>query len=139
MSDTPSGVSSVNGSPAAHRAAVRSDRRSEPRVLARKVRKKLGEILVGDGVWSRTSSSRAKPRPARAGSGSARCWSRKGFATEVQVGSASPDRPGWTSWTSEPPKGPRLVDLSLVGEEIVRKHCVIPLSTPRRQAAAAGP
>ena len=56
-------------------------------VLARKVRKKLGEILVGDGVVEESAIVTCEAEARESGKRLGEVLVEKGFATEIQVGS----------------------------------------------------
>jgi len=98
-------------------------------VLARKVRKKLGEILVGDGVVEESAIVTCEAEARESGKRLGEVLVEKGFATEIQVGSGLARQAGMDFVDLGTAEGSGQVDLSLVDEEIVQKHCVIPLSS----------
>ncbi|MCP4797101.1 MAG: hypothetical protein GY885_13185, partial [Phycisphaeraceae bacterium] len=55
--------------------------------MARKVRKKLGEILVGDGVVEESAIVTCEAEARESGKRLGEVLVEKGFATEIQVGS----------------------------------------------------
>ena len=97
--------------------------------MARKVRKKLGEILVGDGVVDESAVTTCEAEARESGKRLGEVLVDKGFATEIQVGSGLARQAGMDFVDLGTAEGSGQVDLSLVDEEIVRKHCVIPLSS----------
>ena len=114
-----------------HRRLVRRSERPKigASVLARKVRKKLGEILVGDGVVEESVIVTCETEARESGKRLGEVLVEKGFATEIQVGSGLARQAGMDFVDLGTAEGSGQVDLSLVDEEIVRKHCVIPLSS----------
>jgi type IV pilus assembly protein PilB len=98
--------------------------------VARKVRKKLGEILVGEGVIGEDVITASEAEARESGKRLGEVLVEQGHATEVQVGSALARQAGMDFVDLATAEGSALVDLSLIGDDIVRKHCVIPLTNP---------
>ncbi len=98
--------------------------------MARKVRKKLGEILIGDGVLGEDVIVASEASAQASGKRLGEVLVEDGHATEVQVASALARQAGMDFVDLGTAEGSAMVDLSLVGDDIVRKHCVIPLSNP---------
>ncbi len=98
--------------------------------MARKVRKKLGEILIGDGILGEDVIVASEASAQASGKRLGEVLVEDGHATEVQVASALARQAGMDFVDLGTAEGSAMVDLSLVGDDIVRKHCVIPLSNP---------
>jgi type IV pilus assembly protein PilB len=98
--------------------------------VARKVRKKLGEILVSDGILSEDVITASEAEAQASGKRLGEVLVEGGHASEVQVASALARQAGMEFVDLGTAEGSAMVDLSLVGDDIVRKHCVIPLSNP---------
>ena len=98
--------------------------------MARKVRKKLGEILVSDGILSEDVITASEAEAQASGKRLGEVLVEGGHASEVQVASALARQAGMEFVDLGTAEGSAMVDLSLVGDDIVRKHCVIPLSNP---------
>jgi type IV pilus assembly protein PilB len=98
--------------------------------VARKVRKKLGEILVSDGILSEDVITASEAEAQASGKRLGEVLVEGGHASEVQVASALARQAGMEFVDLGTAEGSAMVDFSLVGDDIVRKHCVIPLSNP---------
>ena len=98
--------------------------------MARKVRKKLGEILVSDGILSEDVITASEAEAQASGKRLGEVLVEGGHASEVQIASALARQAGMEFVDLGTAEGSAMVDLSLVGDDIVRKHCVIPLSNP---------
>jgi type IV pilus assembly protein PilB len=98
--------------------------------VARKVRKKLGEILVSDGILSEDVITASEAEAQASGKRLGEVLVEGGHASEVQIASALARQAGMEFVDLGTAEGSAMVDFSLVGDDIVRKHCVIPLSNP---------
>ena len=98
--------------------------------MARKVRKKLGEILVSDGILSEDVITASEAEAQASGKRLGEVLVEGGHASEVQIASALARQAGMEFVDLGTAEGSAMVDFSLVGDDIVRKHCVIPLSNP---------
>jgi hypothetical protein len=101
--------------------------RSERRV-ARKVRKKLGEILLEEGIVTEEVLSECQEIAAERGRKLGEVLVEEGKATEAAVTRAVALQQGFEFIDLDSAEGSALVDMSLLPEKTSRQHGVIPLA-----------
>ena len=102
---------------------------NEERLVARKVRhRKLGEILVEQGVVDEGVLSSAEEAARSMGKRLGEALIEAGHVNERQIAEALGVQHGIEFVDLESAEGSNRVDLSLVPDDIVRKHLVLPMS-----------
>ncbi len=98
--------------------------------MARKVRKKLGEILVDEGIISSDTLAECQRLADEDGAGRrlGDILIAEGKASELDVSRAVAMQQGFEFVDLESAEGAELVDMSQQGDDLVRKHRVVPLT-----------
>ena len=95
--------------------------------MARKVRKKLGEILVEEGVVTEEVLAECEQLAAEKGRKLGEILVDEGKATEVAVTRALSIQQGFDFVDLDSAEGSNMVDMSQLPESTVRKHGIVPL------------
>ncbi len=95
--------------------------------MARKVRKKLGEILIEQGAVTDDAITEASAAAAESGKRLGEALVDGGFATEVQIGEALATQQGCEFVDINSADGSNLVDMTLIDPDVVQKFGVLPL------------
>ena len=96
--------------------------------MARKVRKKLGEIIVEQGLTTEEVVAAASSTAQETGKKLGEVLVEEGHATEVAVAQALAAQQGLDFVDLMTADGMNQVDMSLVDAVLVRKRSVVPLS-----------
>ncbi len=96
--------------------------------MARKVRKKLGEIIVDEGLTTEEVVNAAEAVSHETGKKLGEVLVDEGAINEVQLARSLATQQGFEFVDLETPDGANQVDLSLVDADLVRKRGIVPLT-----------